>query len=422
MYQAFKRRMLEEMAIRRDMVVLQYQEPSYERIFAVATANDKLYSRILDEFDRMAECHVADLLYSLCLKHGINAQRRDINAPFDLLMEVDGKERYVELKAGLPPKGSAIMTEYVKKVQKWNKPVSLVFLIKNDMRSCDALDGCFPAMLGTGIHIDFQVVLFERFLQEQFGDEELLLFKKAMQTYQEEMHQAIGYQITEILNANNLAQLRTDLEKEILHFPFDRIKNERFLQLQSKDSSFRDLDAEDFENMKDLFLNQNRYKLLLGERDFAISFLTSEWLYKKYFAFPEMDNTFIVAGYLKSIEQLLWDIIQYVGHGRRIKGVTIEEGNEDRIDKTLGTLEHFITNSSNEDLFTDTFGDSKEFIMEYLGRQLQTWRRKYRNGYFHKHCLVEKDRIDAIREETLFLHLLILGMISLDQNAITLLS
>lgn len=46
-------------------------------------------------------------------------------------------------------------------------------------------------------------------------------------------------------------------------------------------------------------------------------------------------------------------------------------------------------------------------------------RRKYRNGYFHKHNLENKKQVDAIRDETYFLYLLILGSISLDDDAMT---
>ena len=170
------------------------------------------------------------------------------------------------------------------------------------------------------------------------------------------------------------------------------------------------------------FLNLGRYELLLGESDFAKSFLTSEWLYKKYFSLQELDNTFIVAGYLKSIEQLLWDIIYIIGQGRQVRGVNIEQDNFEDIDTTLGSLQYFITNYSNDDLFETAFGTSTRFVMRYLRSQLSVWRAKYRNGYFHKHNLEDKEKINLIREETFFLYLLILGSISLDSNAMLLLS
>ena len=196
-----------------------------------------------------------------------------------------------------------------------------------------------------------------------------------MMTYKDEMHQAVGYQITEIFNPHNLAVLKAELEQDILNFEYDRVKNNRFTEIHLIDDKFKDLSNTNFENIKRLFLNQKRYKGLIGNSDFAKSFLTSEWLIKKYFSLPEMDNTFIVAGYLKSIEQLLWNIIYAIGQGRQIRGVTIQGDNAEDIDTTLGSLEYFITNYANDDLFENIFGTSTHFVMRYLKYQLSAWRR-----------------------------------------------
>ena len=95
---------------------------------------------------------------------------------------------------------------------------------------------------------------------------------------------------------------------------------------------------------------------------------------------------------------------------------------KDDIDKTLGSLERFITNYSNESLFQSNFGNSRKNVMRYLKAQISDWRVRYRNGYFHKHNLKQKDRIEAIREETYFLYLLILGAIRLTPGQIMRLS
>lgn len=135
-----------------------------------------------------------------------------------------------------------------------------------------------------------------------------------------------------------------------------------------------------------------------------------------------MDNTFIVAGYLKSIEQLLWKIICILGQGRQIKGVAIANDTLQNMDVTLGSLQHFIAAYDNDDLFENTFGTSTHFIMRYLGNQISIWRQKYRNGYFHRQNLENKEQINTIRDETYFLYLLILGTVSLDEDETVLLN
>lgn len=90
----------------------------------------------------------------------------------------------------------------------------------------------------------------------------------------------------------------------------------------------------------------------------------------------------------------------------------IEEDNFEDIDTTLESLQYFITNYANEDLFELVFGNSTRFVMRHLRLQLSSWRARYRNGYFHKQNLSDRQKKDVIRDETFFLYLLILGAIS----------
>lgn len=422
MYQRFKKQLLDEMEMRRDMIVLKASEPSLEPIFEVSSSDDKLYQRILEAFNMIAVRHAENLLYDLCVKYKIDAEKAVNRDSFDLMMSINGQSCCIELKTSPTVFNSTSYSRFIDCVQNCQQPVYLVYLLKDNHQSRTAIA---RHDLDTHKKCDtsnLKIMLFEDFLLEQFGANELNLFKKAMMTYKDEMHQAVGYQITEIFNSHNLSILKAELEQDFLNFDYDRIKNDRFTEIHSMDDTFRDLNNANFRNIKNLFLNQERYKLLLGNGDFAKSFLTSEWLKKKYFSLTEMDNTFIVVGYLKSIEQLLWNIIQIIGQGRQMKGITIEAENVEDIDTTLGSLQYFIANYDNADLFENVFGTSTRFIMQYLKNQISAWRKKRRNGYFHKCNLEDKELIDTIRNETFFLYLLILGTILLDDNAITMLS
>lgn len=422
MYQRFKRQLLDEMEMRRDMIVLEASEPSLEPIFEVSSSDDKLYKRILNEFDMIAVRHAENLLYDLCVKYKINAEKAVNIGSFDLKMSINGQSCWIELKTSPTVFNSTSYSKFIDCVQNCQQPVYLVYLLKDSQQSRNAIDRHDLLMHKKCDMPNLKIMLFQDFLLEQFGVNELNLFNEAMMTYKDEMHQAVGYQITEIFNSHNLSVLKTELEQDFLDFEYDCVKNDRFTEFHSMDDTFKDLNNSNFKNIKNLFLNHKRYKLLLGNSDFAKSFLTSEWLIKKYFSLPEMDNTFIVAGYLKSIEQLLWNIIHIIGQGRQMRGKTIEDDNAKDIDTTLGSLQCFIMDYDNDDLFENVFGTSTHFVMRYLGDQLSAWRRKYRNGYFHKCNLDDKERVYAIRNETFFLYLLILGAISLDDNAITMLS
>lgn len=261
--------------------------------------------------------------------------------------------------------------------------------------------------------------LFEELINQFFGLDEKKLFLLFIQSFKSDFQEVIGYRVTEMCTPKNLQRLKECLLTEIREFPYSDVKHRCLTERLLTDFNAKDLSEKNFEIICNSYINDKKYTLLLGTADFAQSFLTSEWLYKKYYSSNELDNTFIITGYLKSIEQLLWDIIKTVGKGRYIRDVEIQEENQTDIDKTLGALEKFLTSWENEDLLIEHFGSNKYFIRNYLKNQIAKWRTQSRNGYFHKHQLT-KESINKIREETFFLYFLILGSIKLSEQDIKL--
>ena len=105
------------------------------------------------------------------------------------------------------------------------------------------------------------------------------------------------------------------------------------------------------------FIERRLFRLVTSDSSFADSFISSEWYYGISTATGVIDQTGIVTGYLKSVEQMLFEIIKlYEGQGRRIginhskqdsfSGTTysngnfinLDEENEEYIDSTLGSL------------------------------------------------------------------------------------
>ena len=173
--------------------------------------------------------------------------------------------------------------------------------------------------------------------------------------------------------------------------------------------------------MYNLFINKKRYKILFGNRSFAKSYLTSEWLFKKYVMLPEMDNTFIVSGYLKSVEQLLWDILKIKGINRLIRTSNNSDASidgSDDIDVTLGNIQYFLSDYDNRDLFDKSFKKNQRAVSCYFRNQLGRWRNYYRNGYFHKDNLQDIKLVEIIRNQTIYLYFLILGSLSLNVSDI----
>jgi hypothetical protein len=264
---------------------------------------------------------------------------------------------------------------------------------------------------------EFSCLLFTEFLLKFFGQAELDSFSEMLEEFNNDFHNVIGYQITELCTPKNLNILRSELNDELKSFNYDKIKQKPYVRSNNRSFSQSDFEK-NFEKMRSMFIDNKRYELLLSNADFAKSFLTSEWLYKKYVTLDKLDNTFIVAGYLKSIEQLLWDIIVLTGVGRKIKDVKITTKEDNTIDKTLGALEWFIGSWYNSNLYLNSFVGDKNEVVDYLRAQIADWRANRRNGYFHKHELSHKKNVDLIREETWFLYFLILGSLKLSNDQV----
>ena len=421
-YLSFKKNLITELETKRDMLVVGEMRNHFEMLFGVKTDNDRLYSRILNLFEIVILKNVEHLVFQLCEENDVKCYvdfgDKKCN---DMEIEIDRAMTIVDFKTQPKVFDSSAIAGLSHKAKIDRKSRAIVFLLKESIESRNYIDNFNYQIKEKGV-INTKCYLFEDFLETIFGLAEKQRFQVEMADFQKEMHNAVGYQVTELCSPYNLSRLKVQLEEELLNFDYDSIKVQRYSDRLATDDNAEDLNNAKFDIIKNEFLKNGKYKILLGNSDFAKSYITSEWLYKKYFTLEELDNTFIVSGFLKSIEQLLWDVIFIVGQGRSIGGLPISAKYKDDIDKTLGSLERFITNYSNESLFQSNFGNSRKSVMKYLKAQISDWRVRYRNGYFHKHNLEQKDRIEAIREETYFLYLLILGAIRLTPGQIMRLS
>ena len=61
--------------------------------------------------------------------------------------------------------------------------------------------------------------------------------------------------------------------------------------------------------MVSAYVGNRLYKTMIGQNEYAESFITSEWLYHSLKGTENYDLTAIISGYLKSIEQLLYTVV-----------------------------------------------------------------------------------------------------------------
>lgn len=163
------------------------------------------------------------------------------------------------------------------------------------------------------------------------------------------------------------------------------------------------------------FILKERYKVMLGSEDFAVSFFTSEWLFNNYFYDDCLEKTYIVSGYLKSIEQLLRYCISKVGSDSEIsiptkggfKSISIES--TEFYKATLGNMIYFLKQYENKDIFSNTIGFSS---IKTIISIINEWVQRERNGYFHKGNIDSVDTVESIRNRTMLLYHMILGSLN----------
>lgn len=159
---------------------------------------------------------------------------------------------------------------------------------------------------------------------------------------------------------------------------------------------------DEIEELQNRFLTNSI--LRISKAPYVDSFVSSEWYFDLLETTDvEMEQTAIVAGYLKSIEQLLFALMLSRSHELTFKlwskenellPLTVENRASlltmagsliKSIEKNYGNrLHHVFCNA--------TIGSKAlEYLAEFFSNT--------RNGYFHKHNLHTKDQIKAIRKE-----------------------
>nr|WP_072537823.1 hypothetical protein [Anaerococcus mediterraneensis] len=421
MYEELRKKLVEDLAMARELAIISYKKPRVRSIFSISSLDDNLYREIIEKFDRISFKYAKKLIGLLCKKYGVEAefkrdngydsQGRSLYSYFLIDRQVVYFKLYPTYELGGVRAGDlrnqAIET---------GKKVLGVFMVKPNTYNIERLNSMEGSWKKSNPNMDIELITYEGLIERFFGKEEVENFNKFMVDYQKEMHQILGFQITELLNDETLEKLKKESSDLLINFDYKSI-NDRTSNYDDG-SRLEKLNKENFGKLYDNFIREKRYEIMVGESDFARSFLTSEWIFRKYLYNENLDNTYIVAGYLKSVEQLLWDIILRLGQGKYIRGLEIQETDNDDIDKTLGSLEYFITSYENDDIFDEVFAYSKHFLMRYLRGKLRVWRTYYRNGYFHKDNLKDEEKIKKIREETIYIYFLLLGSVDLSKDDI----
>ena len=245
-----------------------------------------------------------------------------------------------------------------------------------------------------GEYIHFAII--REFFEKYLSKEEYLRFRWQVNRFNLKVRTAIGYRT-----------IVTPTEDSVERFKEKCAQRIKAINLY--DILPLGFPPEQAEIMKKALFDRGLYRAMISNSDFADSYISSEWYYEIFSITGTIDRTGVVAGYLKSVEQLLFTILKlHLSEGRTIKElggqnlVDFSPENEDEHDKALGSLIGFANHY--DDIWSIT-PEAKKLIID----ELHAWKDNYRNGYFHKDNLHNDEVVADIRKKAQQLNCILLG-------------
>ena len=243
--------------------------------------------------------------------------------------------------------------------------------------------------------IQIERVTIREFWEQYFGRDEYDLLVAHINAFNEQALEIIGFSTIVTPTDSALARFRVKTGDMLRTYPYTANIPDNIYQYQV------DIWTKNY-------IDRGLWRAMVGTSNFAVSFISSEWNYNMYLLTENLDLTSIVAGYMKSVEQLIWAIISFqTKNSFKIKAkggglIEFSAENESLIDSTLGSLEKVFQKNS-------WMFDVNDFAKRHIVDAIADWREKHRNGFFHKHNLQSIDKVKEIRNQTLQLYFLILG-------------
>lgn len=251
------------------------------------------------------------------------------------------------------------------------------------------------------------------FFKQFFNDSDYIDFMNELNKFNKRLNDTIGYTTITLPNdEQRLVEFKNKCKSELIQYNYEKAL---------KDNN---IDKEQSNLIINNYINKN-YLYILGNNDFSESFLSSEWYFKQNIVTNSIEKTAIIVGYLKSIEQLLYQInLLSIDKGLKIHSIH----NEDKA-KKIKNLINFSSENINSGIADITFKSLtnclefnkkawkvKTNVKEFVIDELNCYRKIYRNDLFHKDNIGNIETINEIRNKTLELYCLLLGSIDLNNN------
>ena len=281
-----------------------------------------------------------------------------------------------------------------------------------------------------------QKITLKDFFCDFFSDAEYDEYVLVARNAVEEAYKYVGKQTVTNLTYQHLPNFLQKALHELTTFPYAStvyVPNTRLKKQASIWYGAGALSESDRKIIREDFFELERYCALIGNKDFAKSFITSEYLYQTLKGNNRFDFTGIVTGYFKSIEQFLFLILEIVENDGHFEDVWIQakpqysgmvkkmpgefRSNPDNIGKTQVRVK-----SSNRKFYDTSFAALVYMLQDYgsgwavsdrakdvISALLLTYSDECRNEHLHKDNLYDISEVETIRNKTYLLLYYVLG-------------
>ena len=349
----------------------------------------KLFCRLFEEEGIKATCVADNMGKCLFVKQ---LKSRFHFFPLEKFAGIPNVPWFKSLKQSLNSKNKEIVDMYI-------------VLIKEDHQGQEYIQSLNAHLCGEAVNKFFSI---EHFVKKLFGASLWDVICSAFVNIQNAADQYQWFELSNVCNYSNMKIFENEIKQTLLEFNYKKEFGRTTFQMQENLFSL----------IESKFIRDG-HGLLFSYDDVRKSLMTSEWLFQNQKGANDLDKTYIIAGYVKSVEQLLYHIISSLDPSHSIKlqnrktkeNENVPVNSEELFNATLGNMVYFLKDVQNEDIYIEGIGqDVIQCIISIINR----WVYKERNGYFHKHLLCDMKKVRQIRNRTFLLYFLILGGVKIE--------
>ena len=292
-----------------------------------------------------------------------------------------------------------------------------------------------PLMVPQNFCDKVRVQKLREFFEEFFSEENYTLYIESIKEAMAAASRYVGLQSIPNLTLQYLSFFTTKTLSVIHSYKskdkkYHVINQEKLLEWLKERVNIKKhrISKTDYQVMDNAFYDQGRYYAMCGNKLFAQSFMTSEYLYQIMQSNNHFDYTVVVAGYLKSIEQFLYKMVLLTLDKGTDKELWIKSNNKKTDDppeiRKIGNTNHVKFIAENKAFFDTSFAslvnllnsNEKDWNVSKQAKNriitcLHVFCAECRNEHFHKENIgiEDIDEVNTIRNNTIVLFYYLLG-------------